>query len=270
MRPARRFSKAPTAGCPASACPPPGRRRAAWPATASGACASPPLMTATPSGTGSGRRPTVAPTGCTRPPRRGTSSTSSRFSAAAGWPSAPLPRLRRRALWPRGALPTRPHGGTVGAGERAAPRRLRGDDHRARVLRVGDRRQRIRGHRTAALQQRRADLSAGRPARSEPRQEPLRSRRRRRRRHHRRPHALVVSASSGATLLSCSGDGNRTWSSALALDSGGIPWSDLGFTTPADGVVIEGPAAVSSPARYSPGRVWLTEDGGRRWAPVRF
>jgi hypothetical protein len=45
---------------------------------------------------------------------------------------------------------------------------------------------------------------------------------------------------SGATWLDVSGDGGRTWSTALSFDDGGLGWSDFGFTTPTEGVAIYG------------------------------
>ncbi len=84
-------------------------------------------------------------------------------------------------------------------------------------------------------------------------------------------HAIIVASSSGASWLYRSTNAGRTWSTALALDSGGAPWGDLGFTTATDGVVIEGPAAVGrGESSVAFGRVLLTDDGGRTWTVSRF
>jgi photosystem II stability/assembly factor-like uncharacterized protein len=83
---------------------------------------------------------------------------------------------------------------------------------------------------------------------------------------------LILSASSGASWLYRSTDAGARWGTALRLDSGGVAWGDLGFTTAEDGVVIEGPAGAGAGASPSvePGRLYLTEDGGRHWSRSRF
>jgi photosystem II stability/assembly factor-like uncharacterized protein len=51
----------------------------------------------------------------------------------------------------------------------------------------------------------------------------------------------------------------------LTANDGGAGWADLGFTTDADGVVVEGPAASAGTGAGRPGRLLLTQDGGRTW-----
>jgi photosystem II stability/assembly factor-like uncharacterized protein len=60
-----------------------------------------------------------------------------------------------------------------------------------------------------------------------------------------------------------SGNGGRTWSETLRLSDGGLGWSDFGFTTPGQGVAIEG-----NPVQGS--RMYMTRDAGRTWHKIRF
>ncbi len=77
---------------------------------------------------------------------------------------------------------------------------------------------------------------------------------------------LVVAASSGASFLYASFDGGVSWQTVLDSATGGQSWHDLGFTTPQQGVAIEGDPAISS----APAQLWLTRDGGRTWQPIVF
>jgi photosystem II stability/assembly factor-like uncharacterized protein len=77
-----------------------------------------------------------------------------------------------------------------------------------------------------------------------------------------RRYTVIVAAASGASELYGSFDGGRRYRAVLALDDGGVGWRDLGFTTDDQGVAVESLA--------SPGRLWLTRDGGRHWHLVRF
>jgi len=78
---------------------------------------------------------------------------------------------------------------------------------------------------------------------------------------------LVISAASGASELYGSFDGGKTWTTVEQdTSSGGLPWADLGFTDPAQGVVVEGQVGITG----TPTRLYMTRDGGHSWAPVSF
>jgi photosystem II stability/assembly factor-like uncharacterized protein len=79
--------------------------------------------------------------------------------------------------------------------------------------------------------------------------------------------AILIATSSGASLLYRSTDGGRTWRRALTEDDGGAGWSDLGFTTPTDPVVVHGPALAGS---SRPGRLLLSSDAGLSWQAAGF
>jgi photosystem II stability/assembly factor-like uncharacterized protein len=74
---------------------------------------------------------------------------------------------------------------------------------------------------------------------------------------------VFIATSSGATWLDVSGNGGRTWGETLRLFDGGLGWSDFGFTTPRQGVAIEG-----TPVQGS--RMFMTWDAGRTWHKIRF
>jgi hypothetical protein len=76
--------------------------------------------------------------------------------------------------------------------------------------------------------------------------------------------ALVISSASGASFLYHSTDAGRHWRTGLLAPDGGAGWSDLGFTTATDAVVIHG-AAGSNGAGATLGQVLLSEDGGLTW-----
>ena len=81
------------------------------------------------------------------------------------------------------------------------------------------------------------------------------------------PSVVAVAAASGASWLYATFDAGRSWSTVYEdTSSGGAPWRDLGFTTPAQGVVIEGlqPGTAGLP----PNRVLMTRDGGHTWSPT--
>ena len=63
---------------------------------------------------------------------------------------------------------------------------------------------------------------------------------------------LVVAAASGASMLYYSADGGAQWSTAYYEGDGGLGFNDLGFTTPADGVVVYGPASPTTTPRAFP------------------
>jgi hypothetical protein len=79
---------------------------------------------------------------------------------------------------------------------------------------------------------------------------------------------LVASAASGASMLYYSADGGAQWSTVYYEGDGGLGFNDLGFTTPADGVVVYGPALSDSNAESRPGWLLLTSNGGASWHPV--
>jgi photosystem II stability/assembly factor-like uncharacterized protein len=73
--------------------------------------------------------------------------------------------------------------------------------------------------------------------------------------------AVVSAAGSG---LQVSRDGSRSWSSPVFLQDGEEAWSDLGFTDPADGVVVHAPIPWSADSS-----LYETHDGGSSWTPVK-
>ena len=73
--------------------------------------------------------------------------------------------------------------------------------------------------------------------------------------------AVVSAAGSG---LQVSRDGSRSWSSPVFLQDGDKGWADLGFTDPADGVVVHAPIPWSTDSA-----LYETHDGGSSWSPVR-
>ena len=81
---------------------------------------------------------------------------------------------------------------------------------------------------------------------------------------------LVVAAASGASTLYYSADGGARWSTAYYEGDGGLGFNDLGFTTPADGVVVYGPALSDTNDESRPGWLLLTSNGGASWHPVPF
>jgi hypothetical protein len=74
---------------------------------------------------------------------------------------------------------------------------------------------------------------------------------------------IFLATSSAATWLDVSGDGGRTWGSALTIDDGGAGWNDFGFTTPVQGVAIEGNSA-------SGRHMYMTWDAGQTWHQITF
>jgi hypothetical protein len=81
---------------------------------------------------------------------------------------------------------------------------------------------------------------------------------------------LLVAAESGASWLYYSDDGGAQWSTAYEAIDGGVEFNDLGFTTPADGVAVLGPAYTDGNTEYAPGRLLLTSDGGASWQTVTW
>jgi putative cell wall-binding protein/photosystem II stability/assembly factor-like uncharacterized protein len=77
---------------------------------------------------------------------------------------------------------------------------------------------------------------------------------------------LVMASASGASFLYATFDGGSSWQSVLDSTTGGQAWHDLGFTTPQQGVAVEGTPSVSG----QPSQLWMTRDGGRSWQPIVF
>jgi photosystem II stability/assembly factor-like uncharacterized protein len=75
------------------------------------------------------------------------------------------------------------------------------------------------------------------------------------------PAHIFLATASGASWIYGSNDGGRTW--RVALNGSGAPWNDLGFTTPAQGVVVSGIPPIGSALN-------MTRDGGRTWSRVDF
>jgi hypothetical protein len=81
---------------------------------------------------------------------------------------------------------------------------------------------------------------------------------------------LVAAAFSGGSFLYYSGDSGAKWSTAFFAGDGGLGFNDLGFTTPADGVVVYGPVFSDNNAEGRPGQLLLTSNGGASWRKVSY
>lgn len=81
---------------------------------------------------------------------------------------------------------------------------------------------------------------------------------------------LVVAAASGASWLYYSPDGGARWQVVFQAGDGGAGFNDLGFTTPADGVAVYGPAYQDGNADGVAGKLLLTSDGGASWTLAGF
>jgi photosystem II stability/assembly factor-like uncharacterized protein len=77
------------------------------------------------------------------------------------------------------------------------------------------------------------------------------------------PTTVAVAASSGATYVYSSFNGGLTWTTTASFGDGGLGFSDLGFTTPMQGVVIHGQAQYPESLQ-----LLMTRDGGRTWSVV--
>ena len=75
--------------------------------------------------------------------------------------------------------------------------------------------------------------------------------------------ALVVGAASGATYIYTSFNEGRSWETTNLPQSGGLPLSDLGFTTATQGAVIFG---VPEYPQWL--QLLMTRDGGHNWETV--
>ena len=76
---------------------------------------------------------------------------------------------------------------------------------------------------------------------------------------------VAVSAASGATLIYRSPDVGLTWATPFDQGDGGRGLTDLGFTTPTQGVAIYG-----RPGDGQPSQLLMTRNAGATWAPVSF
>jgi photosystem II stability/assembly factor-like uncharacterized protein len=78
---------------------------------------------------------------------------------------------------------------------------------------------------------------------------------------------IFLATSSAATWLDVSGDGGTTWNTALTINDGGLGWSDFGFTTPTQGVAIEGHPG--NPVNGT-STMYMTLDAGQTWHQITF
>jgi hypothetical protein len=83
-------------------------------------------------------------------------------------------------------------------------------------------------------------------------------------------HAVVLATSSAASWLYRSHDSGHHWATARFYGDGGQGWSDLAFVTPTDGAVIHAPAGSLGDMGNYPGKLLLTDNGGRTWREVAF
>ena len=79
----------------------------------------------------------------------------------------------------------------------------------------------------------------------------------------------VIAAASAASWLYYSTDG-ATWSTVYVGNDGGQGFADLGFTTPAQAVVIRGPAMSNGNAEARYGQLLLTRVSGLSWPRAYF
>lgn len=77
------------------------------------------------------------------------------------------------------------------------------------------------------------------------------------------PLALSVAVASGATYIYTSFNEGHDWATTYLPQTGGLPLSDLSFTTPTQGVVIFG-----VPAYPQSLQLLMTRDSGHSWATI--
>jgi len=70
---------------------------------------------------------------------------------------------------------------------------------------------------------------------------------------------LVACSSGGSAILRSTNDGTTLSSVPINAPSGGIPWSELGFTTSTHAIAV-----------LQASTLYLTHDSGQTWSPVRF
>ena len=73
---------------------------------------------------------------------------------------------------------------------------------------------------------------------------------------------LLLATASGASWLDRSANNGHSWATRLTYDDGGAGWADLGFTTPADAVVVHGPADLDGNTDGRAGQLLLSSNGG--------
>jgi photosystem II stability/assembly factor-like uncharacterized protein len=76
---------------------------------------------------------------------------------------------------------------------------------------------------------------------------------------------VAVSAQSGATYIYLSRDAGATWASPFTNGDGGVGITDLGFTTPTQGVAIYG-----TPGNGQLSQLLMSRDAGASWAAATF
>ena len=82
---------------------------------------------------------------------------------------------------------------------------------------------------------------------------------------------LVLASASGASQLSRSVDGGRTWTTTDTYPDEGDGFVDLGFTTPTQGVVIHGKPVAAGESDNQPNRadeLLMTHDAGASWQHI--
>ena len=81
---------------------------------------------------------------------------------------------------------------------------------------------------------------------------------------------MAIATASAASWLFHSGDAAASWQTVRTQDDGGMGWSDIGFTTAADGVVVHGAAVSDGNRDHRPGQLLLSADSGATWRLVTF
>jgi photosystem II stability/assembly factor-like uncharacterized protein len=84
-----------------------------------------------------------------------------------------------------------------------------------------------------------------------------------------------LATSSAAAWIYLTNDGAQTWTTALQMNDGGVGFGDFGFQDATHGLAVHAPIARLPRAGGtagvpSPATLFLTADGGRSWAPVRY
>jgi hypothetical protein len=87
--------------------------------------------------------------------------------------------------------------------------------------------------------------------------------------------AFGVASSSAAAWIYLTEDGGRSWSTPLRINDGGAGFGDFGFQDGSHGMALHAPIARLQRAGgasgvEAPATLYLTNDGGRSWSPVRF
>jgi hypothetical protein len=77
------------------------------------------------------------------------------------------------------------------------------------------------------------------------------------------PTSISVVTASGGSGIDTSFDNGQSWTTTLGFGDGGLGFSDLGFTTVLQGVVIHGQS--QNPQSL---QLFMTRDGGHHWAAI--